>query len=118
MATVSSHTLNGTDGSHAAGVEITLRDLATGETLHKGKTDEGGRLKLDVPADRICPGTVCEIVFAAGAYWARRCVSPDGDRIVDEVVVRFSMPDPDGLYHIPVILSPNAYSFWCSSGHG
>ena len=33
MAVVSSHTLNGVDGTHAGGIAVSLRNLNTGETL-------------------------------------------------------------------------------------
>ncbi|MEE9335709.1 MAG: hydroxyisourate hydrolase [Granulosicoccaceae bacterium] len=41
---ISSHTLNGNDGTHAAGVAVTLANLRTRETLFYTATDETGRL--------------------------------------------------------------------------
>ena len=35
-------------------------------------------------------------------------------QIMDQIVIRFSMLNPDGKYHIPVIISPNSYSVWWS----
>jgi len=29
--------------------------------------------------------------------------------------LRFAMPDPEGTYHMPIILNPNSYSTWMSS---
>jgi len=34
--------------------------------------------------------------------------------IMDEIIFRFSMPDREGHYHIPIIINPNSYSVWWS----
>ena len=116
MAKVSSHTLNGVDGSHAGGIRVTLTNLDTGETLFEAAMDDGGRLMQDVPN----PDATArfQMVFHTGPYWDARTQGTHGTRLMDEIVVRFAMPDPDGRYHIPLILSPHATSFWCSTQHG
>ncbi|MBT6099676.1 MAG: hypothetical protein HOH05_15115, partial [Marinovum sp.] len=48
------------------------------------------------------------------AYWKSRELPRHGAQIMDQIVIRFSMPNPDGKYHIPVIISPNSYSVWWS----
>lgn len=116
MATVTSHTLNGIDGSHAGGIAVRLVNLTSGETLFDTKIDGGGRLRQEIASPD--PGATYEMVFHTGAYWAGRAENTHGARIMSEVVVRFTMPDPQGRYHIPLILSPNAYSLWCSTEHG
>jgi len=115
MATITSHTLNGTDGTHAGGIGVTLIDRISGAVLVASETDIGGRLSLVIPDHKIDPHGSYELVFATGAYWASRSIPRDGAQIVDEVVIRFSMPDPGGRYHLPVILAPNSHSVWWSS---
>jgi len=39
----------------------------------------------------------------------------DSVQILEEIVIRFTMLDPEARYHIPVIMSPNSYSCWWSS---
>lgn len=56
-----------------------------------------------------------ELVFRTGDYFAAQPMPAAPMQIVREVVIRFSMPDPDGAYHIPLILAPNGYSVWWSS---
>ena len=34
---------------------------------------------------------------------------------VEQIALRFGMPDREGSYHMPVILNPNSYSMWCSA---
>ena len=115
MAVVTSHTLNGTDGTHAGGIAVTLANCATGEVLFATETDPGGRLSQEILPERIEPDARYELVFATGLYWAARGIPREGVQIMDEVVLRFSMPDPEGRYHMPVILSPNSYSVWWSA---
>lgn len=115
MATVSSHTLNGVDGTHAGGIVVTLTCLGTGETLFSTETDPGGRLIQEIDPGRIDPEAVYEMVFATGPYWAGWEIPRNGPQIMTEIVLRFTMPDPSSRYHLPVILSPNGYSVWWSS---
>ena len=68
-----------------------------------------------LPDERIDTTARYELVFATGPYWARRAAASAGPRIVDEIVVRFAMPDADGRYHMPVIISPNSHAGWWSS---
>ena len=111
MAKLTSHTLNGSDGTHADGIAVTLRDLTTGDTFLAAVMDDGGRLAAEIPADRIDPEATYELVFETGPYWIKRGMSAT----VQEIALRFTMSDPDGSYHMPVILNPNSYSIWMSS---
>ena len=114
MAVVSSHTLNGVDGTHAGGIAVSLRNLNTGETLFDTTMDDGGRLVRDIAEDLIDPTAKYELVFGIGAYWQARDITRSGAQIMDEVVVRLAMTNATARYHIPVILSPNSYSIWWS----
>lgn len=116
MAVVSSHTLNGVDGSHAGGIAVRLVNLITGEALFDTKMDAHGRLMQDI--DDPDADALYEMVFETGVYWDACVAQTHGARIMNEVVVRFSMPDPEGRYHIPLILSPHGYSLWSSTEHG
>ena len=48
MALITSHLLNGTDGTHAAGVSATLRNCATGAEIFKTQTSNKGRMEQQV----------------------------------------------------------------------
>jgi 5-hydroxyisourate hydrolase len=76
--------------------------------------DDGGRLVQEIAEDLIDPAAKYELVFGTGAYWQARDITRSGAQIMDEVVVRFAMPNAAARYHIPVILSPNSYSIWWS----
>lgn len=116
MAVVSSHTLNAVDGSHAGNIAVRLTNLASGAVVFDTEMDEGGRLSEVV--EDTDPTATYELVFQTGSYWAPRHQPTHGTRIMDEVVVRFQMPNADGRYHIPLILSPHGYSLWSSTENG
>ena len=52
MAVVTSHTLNGTDGTHAGGIAVTMANCATGEVLFATEMDPGGRLSQEILPER------------------------------------------------------------------
>ena len=60
-------------------------------------------------------GATYEMVFETGPYWEARDLPHKTPQIMNEIVVRFQIPDSDARCHIPVILSPNSYSVWWSS---
>ncbi len=115
MAVLSSHLLNGIDGTHAGEVAVTLIQIAAdGErsVVFERQSDQGGRFHQDVA---VVTDAIYEMLIASGAYFAGRDIPVIGRQILSEIVIRFSMPDPDARYHIPVIMSPNSYSCWWSS---
>jgi len=110
MATLSSHTLNGTDGSHAGAIKVKLIEV-DGQTIFETEMDDGGRLKQEIEPSKINPSSIYELTFETGQYWLERGF----EQIMDQVVLRFRMPDPEGTYHMPIIINPNSYSTWWSS---
>jgi 5-hydroxyisourate hydrolase len=110
MAMLSSHTLNGSDGTHAGGIAVTLTNLIHGTIVFTARMDDGGRLSQDIDAQVIYPDATYELVFDTGPYWAARNIPAT----VTQIALRFAMPDPEGKYHMPVILNPNSYSMWTS----
>ena len=112
MAVVSSHILNGTDGTHAGGIRVRLIHLKTSEEIASSETRSDGRFVETVDLKGADPTDKYELVFDAGNYWTERSMeNPQG---FNEIVVRFAMPDADARYHMPIILSPNSYSIWAS----
>ena len=110
MATLTSHTLNGTDGSHAGAIKVKLIEV-DGQTIFETEIDDGGRLKQEIEPSKINPSSIYELTFETGQFWLERGF----EQIMDQVVLRFRMPDPEGTYHMPIIINPNSYSTWWSS---
>ena len=110
MATLTSHTLNGNDGSHAGAIKVKLIEV-DGQTIFETEIDDGGRLKQEIEPSKINSSSIYELTFETGQYWLERGF----EQIMDQVVLRFRMPNPEGIYHMPIIINPNSYSTWWSS---
>jgi 5-hydroxyisourate hydrolase len=67
-------------------------------------TDGDGRAR---PADET-PAGEYELVFAVGDYFGEAA-------FLDRVPVRFTIADPDAHYHVPLLVSPWAYSTYRGS---
>jgi len=72
--------------------------------------DEGGRLSVEIASEDINPNILYELVFETGAYWEAIGIRAR----VSEIVLRFQMEDPNGCYHMPIIINPHSYSTWIS----
>ena len=118
MAVITTHVLNSVLGTHAGLVGIALLriDRSGGRTIvFERETDTGGRLSETVTVAKEHAGADFELVFQTGRYFATQSLPQPAKQIVKEVVVRFSIPDPDASYHIPVMIAPNSHSVWWSS---
>jgi 5-hydroxyisourate hydrolase len=111
MSTVTTHVLDTSLGRPAAGVRVRLEHLADGapSPVAETSTDDDGRVR-DLGPDALPPG-IYRVVFDTGAYFAR-----SGQRtFYPEVTVSFQIEPGGGHYHVPLILSPFAYSTYRGS---
>jgi 5-hydroxyisourate hydrolase len=112
--TLSTHVLDATTGRPAADVQIWLehRDAGGWAPASQGQTDSDGRLRLagDGGSPDFEPG-VYRITFATGAYFAARGVAT----FYPEVTITFEITGRDEHYHVPLLLSPYAYSTYRGS---
>jgi len=118
MAKLTTHTLNSVDGTHAGGIPVALFRIEADGTrteLFKLATDEGGRLSQEVSLGSSAPDTGYELVLETGLFFEARGQRDSSQPICSDIVFRFTMPDPDAGYHIPMMLAPNSYSVWWSS---
>jgi 5-hydroxyisourate hydrolase len=109
---LSTHVLDASLGVPAAGVSVTLS--ARGDSwldVESGVTDADGRYRFTVDA----PPGVCCLVFGTGAYFAARGVAT----FYPEVAITFMIPEPSAgqaaHFHVPLLLSPFAYSTYRGS---
>lgn len=104
--TVSTHVLNASTGQPAVALELTLSRQDGGEwrELARRATDQDGRVR-DLAGD-VPPG-VYRITFQTGAYLA--------ETFYPEVTVSFRITDPGAHHHVPLLLSPYAYSTYRGS---
>lgn len=101
---ISTHVLDATTGRPAVGVPVTL-DAADDTVIAQRTTDADGRIP-DLGGD-LDPG-VYRISFATEAYF-------DVPTFYPEVVVTFRVVDAAAHLHVPLLLSPFAYSTYRGS---
>ncbi|MEV0616001.1 hydroxyisourate hydrolase [Nonomuraea sp. NPDC050404] len=97
---LSTHVLDAVTGRPAAGLLVRLEH--GGRVVAEGRTDDDGRIK-----GWQCGAGVHRIVFDTGSYLE--------ETFYPEVVVTFTVTDPARHHHVPLLLSPYAYSTYRGS---
>lgn len=106
---LSTHVLDATAGTPAVGVEVHVESHVDGEwrPSAKGVTDADGRVR-----ELGEPGVgVHRITFDTGSYFERLGVSA----FYPEVTVTFQVRDAGAHHHVPLLLSPFAFSTYRGS---
>lgn len=116
MGRLTTHVLDTAQGCPAAKVGVTLyRVDGERQLLKQDRTNADGRLDSPIlDADDFRPG-VYELVFQAGDYFRSSQLQLSDPPFVDEVVLRFGIADADAHYHVPLLVSPWAYSTYRGS---
>jgi 5-hydroxyisourate hydrolase len=114
---LSTHVLDATLGRPATGVSVRLdrRDGDGGNDgawapVASGRTGPDGRLAGWLPDGEPAAG-IYRLTFGTGAYFAGRGVSA----LYPEVTITFEVRDPAEHFHLPILLSPYAYTTYRGS---
>lgn len=118
--TISTHVLDSTTGVPAAGITVVLEvleaaDQANGEwhVAAHGVTGADGRLRFSPDAQGGSEGGFAAgeyaLTFGTAAYFRRRAI----DSFYPKVTITFTVTS--GHYHVPLLLSPFAYSTYRGS---
>ena len=102
------------NGTHAGGFPVRLINITKNSEIFCTSIDNNGRLEESVDLSHSDATDKFELIFDTGIYWNSFGLSAPDNQIISEVVLRFSMPNKNARYHMPVILSPNSYSTWSS----
>lgn len=121
MGHLSTHVLDTARGVPGAGIKLVVQRLHSGhrETVSTAITNDDGRCDnplLDGDAFR---AGEYEIQFAIGDYLATTSEAgtdeASGRRFLNTVVIRFGVASSDEHYHVPLLISPFAYSTYRGS---
>ncbi len=107
--TISTHVLDAVAGGPAVGMDLRL-ELVGGGEVGRGTTDADGR----------CPGLAEGVALERGSYrlrfetgaWFARTGTPTFYPLVE---LTFEVTDPDAHHHVPLLLSPFAFSTYRGS---
>jgi 2-oxo-4-hydroxy-4-carboxy-5-ureidoimidazoline decarboxylase len=114
---LSTHVLDNVGGKPAQGVAISLYEigesarslLAQDVTNSDGRTDApliaGGPLRI---------GTY-ELQFHVASYFRSNGTAQSDPAFLDVVPIRFSIAEPEGHYHVPLLVTPWSYSTYRGS---
>jgi 5-hydroxyisourate hydrolase len=108
MSSLTTHVLDTARGCPARGMTIELWSVDRSAKLKTVRTNEDGRVDSPLLADKEMIAGTYELVFLVGDYFEER-------RFLDRVPVRFVISDATAKYHVPLLVSPWAYSTYRGS---
>lgn len=116
---LTTHVLDTAQGRPAAGLAVSLWRLGPGRgervLLAETRTNAGGRPDGPLLAGAALTAGVYELLFAAGDYFAAQPVTTATPPFLDQIPIRFGIADPNGHYHVPLLVSPWGYTTYRGS---
>ena len=112
MARLSTHVLDTSRGTPAAGIVIELHAVSNDQRRHLAAATTNADGRTDSPlisGERLDTGTY-ELTFHVGDYFRRTGVALTDPPFFDHVVIRIGVADAAGNYHVPLLISPYGYS--------
>ena len=123
MGRLTTHVLDTASGRPGAGIALVVERLDGERRERVAEATTNGDGRCDAPlldGDAFVAGEY-EMRFAVGDYLARAghaapaAGPPGARRFLDTVVIRFGVADADEHYHVPLLVSPYAYSTYRGS---
>jgi 2-oxo-4-hydroxy-4-carboxy-5-ureidoimidazoline decarboxylase len=115
---LSTHVLDTRGGTPAAGVTIELFELCADGArtpIARAVTNRDGRTDAPLVGGRPLPIARYELRFHVADYFARVSVPQDDPPFLDVVPVAFAVAEPEGLYHVPLLVTPWSYATYRGS---
>jgi len=115
MGRLTTHILDTAHGGPAARVDIRLFALAANrELVASATTNEDGRTSAPLLDGKAMVAGSYELEFDIGDYFRTRGADLSDPPFLDTVVIRFALRS-DEDYHVPLLVSPWAYSTYRGS---
>ena len=117
MGRLSTHVLDTVNGRPAAGVRITLDWIAPDGSRNRvteTQTNADGRTDAPLLTGTLTAGSY-ELTFRLGDYFRGLGTTLPEPAFLDHVPIRFSIAEPEGHYHVPLLASPWSYSTYRGS---
>ena len=120
MAKLSTHVLDIALGKPGAGVKVALFSIGpAGKLLLKmDQTNADGRCTTPLLEGEAFKAGQYELVFNAGDYFAGLGIELPTPRFIDLVTLAFGVADASQNYHVPLVVSPWAYSTYRAQYNG
>ncbi|OJY06406.1 MAG: hydroxyisourate hydrolase [Rhizobiales bacterium 63-22] len=118
MGRLSTHVLDTANGTPAAAMRIELFRVAAGGALDLVKqvvTNLDGRTDAPLLAGEEMRTGTYELQFHVAEYFDGCGAAQANPPFLDLIPIRFSIADAQGHYHVPLLVSPWAYSTYRGS---
>lgn len=114
---LSTHVLDTHAGRPAAGIKIELYEIgaSAASLIAEAMTNADGRTDKPLLSGQPLRVGRYELRFHVGEYFAKRNVALPEPAFLDMVPVRFAVAEPEGHYHIPLLVTPWSYSTYRGS---
>lgn len=115
---LSTHVLDTHSGKPAAGISVVLTelsDLGEARVIARTVTNSDGRTDQPLIGGRPVPIGRYELMFSVGDYFAGRGVPMSDPPFLDQIPLRFSVSDPEGHLHVPLLVTPWSYGTYRGS---
>jgi 2-oxo-4-hydroxy-4-carboxy-5-ureidoimidazoline decarboxylase len=115
---LSTHVLDTHSGKPAAGISVVLTELSNlGEArvIARAVTNSDGRTDQPLIGGRPVPIGRYELMFSVGEYFAGRGVPMSDPPFLDQIPLRFSVSEPEGHLHVPLLVTPWSYGTYRGS---
>jgi len=117
MGRLTTHVLDTMHGRPAQGMSIELF-LVRGDSrtrLKQVHTNSDGRTGEPLLQGADFAAGIYELTFHAGDYFAAQGIELPSPRFTDQVTVRFGVADASENYHVPLLVTPWAWSTYRGS---
>jgi 5-hydroxyisourate hydrolase len=117
MGRLTTHVLDTVAGRPGSGMKLALYRLDGSERTLVVATTTNDDGRVDQPlldGDAMSRGSY-ELVFQVGHYFRLEGTDLANPPFLDEVPIRFGIADPGAHYHVPLLVSPFAYSTYRGS---
>ncbi len=115
---LSTHVLDTHSGKPAAGIAIELIELSAlgaSRVVTRTVTNSDGRTDQPLIGARPVPIGTYELHFSVGEYFASRGVPLSDPPFLDQIPLRFSVSEPEGHLHVPLLVTPWSYATYRGS---
>ncbi len=115
---LSTHVLDTHSGKPAAGIAVELvelSELGTSRVVTCAVTNSDGRTDVPLIGGRPVPIGRYELHFSVGQYFAARGVPVSDPPFLDQIPLRFSVSEPEGHLHVPLLVTPWSYATYRGS---
>ena len=113
MSGLTTHVLDTMHGRPAAGVALRL--LRSGRAIARAVTNAEGRCDSPLLTSAALTAGAYRLEFDVGAYYRGLGVDVPEPAFLETVAIEFGVADADAHYHVPLLVSPFAYSTYRGS---